>query len=184
MGGAGQLYGSDRSTRGLLTLAALLAASLLCSLTSAPRSAQRQANELLRIEGARLFAGVARPPHSPPRWQSALPLDKASRPSIGCGGNGSLPAPDPQFPDWYKISIDDPVQGHMERWYTVHIPQQYDPSIPTPLVLDIHGYTSNAIEQKERTWLDKVADEENFIVVYPDGYDDVSDAANNCYDRS
>ncbi len=165
------------STRGLLTLAVLLlAASLLCSLAAAPRGAQRRANERLRREGTRFFAGVARAPHNPPRWRSSLPLDKASRPSIGCGGNGSLPAPDPQFPDWYKISIDDPVQGRMERWYTVHIPQQYDPNIPTPLVLDIHGYTSNAVEQKERTWLTKVADEETFIVVYPDGYDDVSDA--------
>ena len=177
MGGirTGHSYGSDQSTRGLLTLAALLAASLLCSLTAAPRSAQRLANERLRREGTRRFAGETSPPHRPPRWRSALPLETASRPSIGCGRNGSLPSPDPQFPDWYKISIDDPVQGHMERWYSVHIPQQYDPSIPTPLVLDIHGYTSNAVEQKERTWLDKVADEETFIVVYPDGYDDVSD---------
>ena len=60
----------------------------------------------------------------------------------------------------------------MKRWYLLHVPVGYSANVPTPLVLDFHGYSQSAQSQSERTWVDRVADEETFIVAYPDGLDD------------
>eukprot|EP01050_Picozoa_sp_SAG11_P021109 SAG11_NODE_3692_length_2277_cov_1.606979_1_plen_131_part_00 len=92
--------------------------------------------------------------------------------SSGCGREP--PLPDPQFPEWYRIQVDDPLVGSVERWFQLHIPRQYDRAVPTPLVFDIHGYSSGGNNQREQSWVSRVADAENFIVVYPDGLDDTA----------
>jgi hypothetical protein len=110
--------------------------------------------------------------------------------SSGCGGPGLRP--DPDFPEWYRIRIDDPLIGPTDRWFQLHMPENYNNQVlfnligifnqkhrliiyhlqvPTPVVIDIHGYSSDAAEQKERTWVNRAADAETFVVVYPDGVD-------------
>ncbi len=56
-----------------------------------------------------------------------------------------------------------------ERAYRVYVPESYDPTQPTPLVLSLHGFASNPRQQEGFSNWDMVAEAENFIVVYPAG---------------
>ena len=68
------------------------------------------------------------------------------------------------------------------RAYTVHLPPSYDGTRPHPLVIDIHGGGGNKKtarletcpngNPKSRGCLDRIADCEGFIVVYPNGTSD------------
>jgi polyhydroxybutyrate depolymerase len=55
------------------------------------------------------------------------------------------------------------------RDYILHIPPGYNASVPTPLVLNLHGYTSNAQQQMLYTGFNSDADTAGYIVVYPNG---------------
>ena len=65
----------------------------------------------------------------------------------------------------------DTIQvGDMERKYRVHLPANYDKTQPVPLVLAFHMYTGSGRTMEWLTHLNKIADQEGFMVVYPDGY--------------
>lgn len=68
----------------------------------------------------------------------------------------------------YSASI---ISGGMERTYLVHISSSYDPSLQTPLVIVLHGGGGTGKGMVKLTGFDAVADKENFIVVYPDGFE-------------
>jgi polyhydroxybutyrate depolymerase len=55
--------------------------------------------------------------------------------------------------------------------YIVHVPPSYDGTKRTPLVLNWHGYTSNASQEEAFTAMDAVSDSEGFILVYPNSPD-------------
>jgi polyhydroxybutyrate depolymerase len=57
--------------------------------------------------------------------------------------------------------------GGMDRTYTLHVP----PGDPVGLVLSLHGGGGTGIGQRNLTDFDTVADANNLLVVYPDGYD-------------
>jgi polyhydroxybutyrate depolymerase len=57
----------------------------------------------------------------------------------------------------------------VEREYYVHIPPGYDGSEPVALVLALHGGGGQADKMDRLTGFNDVADEEGFIVVYPQG---------------
>lgn len=59
--------------------------------------------------------------------------------------------------------------GGLLRDYILHVPPGYNASQPTPLVLNLHGYTSNAQQQQFYTAFDTHADTAGYIVVYPNG---------------
>jgi polyhydroxybutyrate depolymerase len=56
-----------------------------------------------------------------------------------------------------------------ERSYLVHVPPQYDPKRPTPVVLALHGAAMNALMMRGFCDLDKKADQGGFVAVYPNG---------------
>lgn len=58
---------------------------------------------------------------------------------------------------------------NMVRDYIVHLPSGYDPAVKYPLVLNLHGYGSYALQQRAYSRMDDVADTAKFIVVYPNG---------------
>ena len=58
---------------------------------------------------------------------------------------------------------------NLTRCWQVHIPDDLDPEVPVPLIIDMHGYASNSIEHRKLSSFDEIADEEGAIVVYPDG---------------
>lgn len=55
------------------------------------------------------------------------------------------------------------------RSYIVHLPTGYTGTQNLPLVLNLHGYTSNAQQQQSYSKMNQTANNNNFIVVYPDG---------------
>jgi polyhydroxybutyrate depolymerase len=55
-----------------------------------------------------------------------------------------------------------------DRHYKVHVPPNYDGTKPMPLVLLLHGHSQDGNEISRLTKLNKVADREGFIAVYPD----------------
>ncbi len=65
--------------------------------------------------------------------------------------------------------VDSIPHQSYTRYFRVHLPTGYTPTISYPLVLNFHGYTSNALQQELYTGMSDLADEQKFIVVYPDG---------------
>lgn len=55
-----------------------------------------------------------------------------------------------------------------ERAYIVHVPPGSGMR-PLPLVINLHGGGGNAENQQRYSGMDRVADREHFVVVYPDG---------------
>ncbi|MGB1206857.1 MAG: T9SS type A sorting domain-containing protein [Chitinophagales bacterium] len=59
----------------------------------------------------------------------------------------------------------------INRNYRVYLPTNYDDFAQLPLVINMHGLGSNALEQQLYSSFNNVADTSNFIVVYPNGID-------------
>src|ERR1700757_2739096 len=57
--------------------------------------------------------------------------------------------------------------GGLDRTYTLHVP----PGDPVGLVLSLHGGGGTGTGQQGLTDFDAVADANNLVVVYPDGFD-------------
>jgi polyhydroxybutyrate depolymerase len=57
----------------------------------------------------------------------------------------------------------------LKRTHWIHVPPKYDPKKPAPVVLALHGATMVGKLMEAGTGLSKTADDNNFIVVYPDG---------------
>ena len=61
------------------------------------------------------------------------------------------------------------IMGEQKRTYLVHVPKDYDPKKPTPVVLAMHGSSMNGPMMAWFSGLTKKGDEAGFIVVYPNG---------------
>ena len=61
------------------------------------------------------------------------------------------------------------IHDNLEREYILYIPNSYTGNESVPLVLNLHGYTSNAGEQMIYSNLVEVADTANFLLVHPMG---------------
>ena len=55
------------------------------------------------------------------------------------------------------------------RTFLLRLPSQYDASVEYPLIIAMHGGTGNAFNLENQSQLSIKAEEENFIVVYPEG---------------
>ena len=66
------------------------------------------------------------------------------------------------------------ISGGITREYRLYIPAMYNSSVPVPLVLNLHGYGSNNIEQEAYGDFRPIADTANFIIVHPNGTFDAS----------
>lgn len=56
------------------------------------------------------------------------------------------------------------------RQVRVHVPASYDPSVATPLVLNLHGYTGDGLQQSTISRMIAASDANGFIVLHPDGH--------------
>lgn len=79
--------------------------------------------------------------------------------SLGCSG-GTL--------DQSVVHVDLDFAG-TTRSYELHVPASYDGSAPVALVLNFHGLTQTGNAQREQSHMDDKADEEGFVVAYPNG---------------
>ena len=62
----------------------------------------------------------------------------------------------------------------IEREYRLYVADMYDGSVAVPLVINLHGYTSNAFEQEAYGNFKLIADTANFILVHPEGTTDAT----------
>jgi polyhydroxybutyrate depolymerase len=67
------------------------------------------------------------------------------------------------------VSRESLVYDGQKRTYVIHLPASYNSSESYPLVLVLHGGGGNAANAERMTGFSKKADEEGFIVVYPEG---------------
>jgi len=61
------------------------------------------------------------------------------------------------------------VSSGEEREYLLYVPDSYDPSIPAPLVISLHGFTEWPAPQMYISRWNNLADQFKFMVVYPSG---------------
>lgn len=87
---------------------------------------------------------------------------KTPRLSAGCMTKAPVPSGESA-----ELSLK---AGGLERTYRLHLPSNYDPSSPVPLVLVIHGYTGNALEtETKNTNFSRHGDKNGYAVAYPQG---------------
>ena len=84
----------------------------------------------------------------------------------GCGSTAGIE--NPRGGQSYEVKLDEKLQGY-KRSYKVHVPRDYDPSRSWPVVVSIHGAFSTADYHELRTGFSRLADQEGFIVLYPNG---------------
>jgi polyhydroxybutyrate depolymerase len=66
----------------------------------------------------------------------------------------------------------------LERTYQVYLPANYQEGVQWPLVFNLHGYGSNAVEQNLYSGMSAVADTGNFILCFPNGTPNILGAGN------
>ncbi len=65
--------------------------------------------------------------------------------------------------------IDSILSGGIYRNYRIYIPAAYNGAIAWPLVFDLHGYTSSALNEQLYSNFMPIADTAHFLIVYPNG---------------
>jgi polyhydroxybutyrate depolymerase len=61
------------------------------------------------------------------------------------------------------------ISSGERRRYLLYVPERYDPALPAPLVISLHGFAEWPAHQRDLSHWNDLADEEGFIVVYPSG---------------
>jgi polyhydroxybutyrate depolymerase len=95
-------------------------------------------------------------------------------------GGGDPPPPPPPPPGCGNLQpgqFDCSTNG---RDVNIYVPNSYDGSAAVPLVVDMHGYTSNNSSQQSFSGWDDLADDEGFIVAYPQGVSNSWNAQGQC----
>ena len=72
------------------------------------------------------------------------------------------------FEQQAKLYSKIEVNG-VTRQYIMHVPANYSPDRPMPLLIALHGGIGNAYQFMQETGFNSLADQYGFIVVYPDG---------------
>lgn len=66
-------------------------------------------------------------------------------------------------------TVEQIVSGGVTRSYRLHVPPNARSRGALPLVINLHGYNSNAAQEETVTKMSALADTAGFIVVYPEG---------------
>jgi polyhydroxybutyrate depolymerase len=95
--------------------------------------------------------------------------------TTGAGGStsstgGAPPIECPATPRVPGVHQETIAFGGHDRVYEVQVPIAYDNSGPVPLVFDMHGYTSNKDQQELVSGFSSLAEDEGFLVVRPQGF--------------
>ncbi len=110
-------------------------------------------------------------PGSPVGTTSAPPSPSPT--ASGSGPSSAPPVPFTCAAGSKKGSKGDSTltltSGGLARDSVLHVPSSYDPGQGAMLVVNYHGFSSNAAEQVLLTGMNATADAKGFIVAYPDG---------------
>lgn len=120
--------------------------------------------------------GSTAPSDASAKGTTTTPVDAAStggaaapRPSDGCGTQPDVALMDPdQRPGDVEQTFSS---GGVERTYRLGVPAGYDPDQPAPLLLNLHGSGSNALQAAVYGDVPRKAAERGFITVTPDAID-------------
>lgn len=96
-----------------------------------------------------LFVGCGSAATAPPASPSSLP-------SAACNGQAKA-----------GNSVVTVSSGGVQRTVLLHLPSEYSDSQKTPLILNLHGSESTASAQEAFTGMDATADQDGFVVAYP-----------------
>ena len=80
----------------------------------------------------------------------------------------------PYFLFCQEVTENTIIHDGLERSYILYVPASYTTNIETPLILNLHGYSSNAGQQMIYSNFYPIADEEGFILVHPEGTTDMN----------
>ena len=74
------------------------------------------------------------------------------------------------YQSYSQTNLDETITHNgIQRSYLTYIPEVYDENVAVPLLFNLHGYTSSAIEQQFYGDFRPIADTANFILVHPNG---------------
>lgn len=82
-----------------------------------------------------------------------------------------LPACDEEEEEKEDYFAESFTYDGLTRSYLLHIPDQYDVSAATPVLVVLHGKDQSVSDIQYMTGFDDLADEEGFLVLYPEAYD-------------
>ncbi len=74
-------------------------------------------------------------------------------------------------PDWVEKATQPEPPDEYTRSYIHYVPDNYDPSVPTPVMFMLHLRPGNGSSFSILTGMNDIADEEGFIVIYPNAYE-------------
>lgn len=109
---------------------------------------------------------LARPPVSSGDGEGSLPGSDAETPPVVAPPATSCASPSSLSAGNQELTIE---HDGAQREFLLHVPPNLDPSVPVPLVVDMHGLTSTAGAQAGLSGWRAKADEEGFIVAHPQG---------------
>jgi polyhydroxybutyrate depolymerase len=66
-------------------------------------------------------------------------------------------------------AVEQPTFVGQARTYTLYVPSTYDPAVPTPMVITLHGRFGSGAGTADYTQMNQIAEREGFIGLYPDG---------------
>jgi polyhydroxybutyrate depolymerase len=89
------------------------------------------------------------------------PVDVQPVASEGCGKASPV--------ELGRGTVQTVPSGSLTRSYLLYVPTGYKETVRSPLVLNFHGHGSNALIQAYTTNFSQLAEQQNFIVVYPQG---------------
>jgi polyhydroxybutyrate depolymerase len=99
-----------------------------------------------------------------PTSTSVVTLPAASQ---GCG---RIPAiPPGSSADQTIPAVPALAKGHSTRSFRVHVPKGYGASRPQAVVIAFHGHGGNAADMEKSTGFSTLADEQDFLAIYPQG---------------
>lgn len=86
----------------------------------------------------------------------------------------------------FKFDVSTKTVNPEERTYLVYVPENYNPTVKTPIVISLHGLNQDACQQMVDSKMNEVANvaENNFIAVYPNAADNwnISGSSNKAND--
>ncbi|MBP7408905.1 MAG: prolyl oligopeptidase family serine peptidase [Flavobacteriales bacterium] len=75
----------------------------------------------------------------------------------------------PLFATSQQVITGSFLHGGLLRDYRLYIPAMYNAATPVPVVFNLHGYTSNNLQQEFYGDFRPIADTANFIIAHPNG---------------
>jgi polyhydroxybutyrate depolymerase len=118
--------------------------------------------------GAQTTASSAAATSAPGAATTAPPEPSPVRSSEGCGVPPDVVAPEAERPGDVEQTF---ASGGVDRLYRLGVPGSYDPDEPVPLVLNLHGSGSNAIQASIYHDIARAAAARGWVTVTPEGLD-------------